>query len=152
MGELLEKERNIFWSSFLAKSKNESLIIGFSPTDSMKCKHYLSVPVGGNSYMNGVYFTFAAFKDYHIVELTIQEEKDDSTRLFERLLAKKKEIEEGYGESLFWDGPRVGRKRCKIMSQKYLYGHKDLDKVDIVHASLMEKMNNFTKAIRRHIS
>lgn len=152
MSEKLEGERLKFWNSFMLKSKDESLLAGFSPTDRMKSKHYLSVSIDGEpGYMNGVYFTFAAFKDYHMVELTIQESKEDSEKLFQRLKAREVEIENEFGESLRWDGPQVGRKRCKVMSQKYMYGHENVDKIDMVHESLMSKMNKFTKAIRRHI-
>jgi len=140
----LEKTRYSFWSEFLKQNKSNTILFKCNPTDKMMQKHYISIPIHGNSK---IHFTFALFDKYHYIELTIQDNKDESSRVFEHILRQKDLIEDQLGENLRWDGSKGLRKRCKIMSKKYEFGHENLDKYNVIYKNFIDKMSAFSKII-----
>ncbi len=145
----LKKIRLVFWQQFMSKSKGQQILYEFKPTESMMMKHYLSVTTCGLNpvFHRGVHFSYVCNPKNHFVELTIQESKEYSKRLFETFYKNMPKIEILYGEKLRWDGPKLGRDRTKIMSCEYQFGHNDIDKYSMVISNLFSKMNKLKKAL-----
>jgi len=86
-----------------------------------------------------------------LVELTIQESKDERSRIFNKFYLKKLEIEKVFGKNINLDGPLEGRNRCTIKSLKYEGGYLNEDKYDPIFENLLSKMNALTRALRPYL-
>lgn len=139
--EKLENVRCRFWTLFVKKASAHAAFSGFNATPKKLMKHWLSV-----SHKNSVEFLVVCLKDTHWVEILIQNEHEESRRIFSILKDNADELRSGFGEPFYWDNHDNSRKRCKIMSEHYDYGHDNADMWDFIHVHLIDSLSRLQGA------
>lgn len=137
-----------FWEKFLKSKKSNPVLFVFKPTLKQCGNDYISSPIKPTSK---IYYTFVVHDKKHLIELTIQENKDESARVFYMLKEKKDEIELAFGDNLNWDGPKEERKRCTIKSPEYSAGYLDVQMHEFIFDNYLDKMSKFIKAMRPYL-
>lgn len=137
-----------FWNQFLKDNKSNPILFNFQPTSRQIQKDYIK---SRKIFGENTHYSFVVYVKHHLVELTIQETKEESARLFNLLYFKKLEIEALFGENIDWDGPRADRNRCKIKSFKYPGGYLTNDKYAYIFENFLFKMEALTRALKPHL-
>lgn len=140
-----EHERRLeFWRGLLELANQRSkLHSGVSPTKD----NWL--PAG--SGISRVTFIYRVRSTDGYVELNLDlPESSQNRSFFERLLARKPEIEEQFGSSLLWDD-RENRKSCKVTLSASDRGYRHREDWPEVYEAMVDAMIRFEAAFRPHL-
>jgi hypothetical protein len=130
--------------------------------DRAKCKTNLHAnvsPVKDNwvtagAGRSGMGWSYAITMDKGSVELFIDrgpDRKDETDRIFEKILKDREKIEKEFGETLIWD--RVeGRRVCRIKSLCEIGGLKDTALWDGIQEDMIDRMVRLEKVLRPILS
>ncbi|MXX98951.1 MAG: DUF4268 domain-containing protein [Gammaproteobacteria bacterium] len=135
-----------FWESLLEKSnKKTPLHANISPVTA----NYISVSSG----VRGLGFNYTATSKYGQAGLYIdlgKDSEDKNKEIFDRLHAKRAEIEEDFGDELSWE--RLDNRRaCRIGKKFDPAGLDDPDKRDKLQDDMIDAMIRLEQAVRKHI-
>jgi len=92
--------------------------------------------------------------DRGTVELFIDrgpEKKDETDKIFEKILNDKEKIEKEFGEPLIWDKVE-GRRVCRIKSLCEIGGLNDSALWDRIQEDMIDRMVRLEKALRSILS
>ena len=102
----------------------------------------------------GMGWSYAITMDRGTVELFIDrgpEKKDETDKIFKKILDNKEKIERGFGEPLIWDEVE-GRRVCRIKSLCEIGGLKDSALWDRIQEDMIDRMVRLEKALRPILS
>ena len=135
-----------FWESLLEKSnKKTSLHASISPVTVSW--------ISAGSGVRGLAFTYTVTSKYGRPEIYIdrgKESENENKKIFDRLHAKRAEIEKDFGGELSWE--RLDDRRACRIGKKFDYaGLDDLDKRDKLQDDMIDAMIRLEKALGKHI-
>lgn len=141
------KRRYEFWKSLLGKSKAKTSLHGnISPG--------IYSWVGAGAGKSGLGFNYVITYKYGAVELYIdrgKESEEENKRIFDELVAHKKEIEGIFGGELDWE--RLDDRRASRIRKKYTYAAlNNYEKWDQLQDDMISGMINLEKALKKHIA
>jgi hypothetical protein len=136
-----------FWKQLLDKAKSKTnLHSNVSPGKD----NWVTAGAG----KSGMGWSYVITMDKGSVELFIDrgpEKKDETDRIFEKILSDKGKIENEFGEPLIWDKVE-GRRVCKIKSICEIGGLKDTALWDRIQEDMINRMVRLEKAFRPILS
>ena len=103
---------------------------------------------------SGMGWSYAITMDRGTVELFIDrgpEKKDETDKIFEKILNDKEKIEKEFGEPLIWDKVE-GRRVCRIKSLCEIGGLNDSALWDRIQEDMIDRMVRLEKALRSILS
>jgi len=136
-----------FWKQLLDRAKSKTnLHSNVSPGKD----NWVTAGAG----KSGMGWSYSITMDKGSVELFVDrgpEKKDETDRIFEKILNDREKIEKEFGEPLIWD--RVeGRRVCRIKSLCKIGGLKDMASWDRIQEDMIDRMVRLEKALRPILS
>lgn len=147
--ELAERHlrRLEFWKKLLARAKSKTnLHSNVSPGKD----NWVTAGAG----KSGMGWSYVITMDRGTVELFIDrgpEKKDETDRIFEKILNDRDKIEKEFGEPLIWDRLE-GRRVCRIKSLCEIGGLKDTGLWERIQEDMIDRMVRLEKALRPMLS
>lgn len=136
-----------FWRQLLEKAKSKTnLHSNVSPGKD----NWVTAGAG----KSGMGWCYVIKMDKGTVELFIDrgpDKKDETDKIYEKILNDRDKIEEQFGEPLIWDKIE-GRRVCRIKSICEVGGLKDTDLWDQIQEDLIDRMIRLEKALRPALS
>lgn len=147
--ELAERHvlRLKFWEQLLSLARQKGVLIHAQRTPSKE--NWISAGAG---YRSGVSFNYVIFMtDGGAVDLYIDTgDKDENKEIFDKLSAKKAEIEQAFGDSLSWerlDDRRASRIRYVVKGA----GLVDEAEWPTIQDAMVNAMDRLARALRPHL-
>lgn len=132
-----------FWKQLLEKAKSKTnLHSNVSPSKD----NWITAGAG----KSGMGWSYIIKMDKGSVELFIDrgpEKKEETDKIFEKILSDREKIERQFGEPLIWDKVE-GRRVCRIKSLCNIGGLKHTDLWDQIQEDLIDRMIRLEKALR----
>lgn len=136
-----------FWEQLLDKAKSKTnLHSNVSPGKD----NWVTAGAG----KSGMGWSYVITMNKGSVELFIDrgpDKKDETDRIFGKILNDPEKIEKEFGESLIWDKVE-GRRVCRIKSLCEIGGLKDTDLWDRIQNDMVDRMVRLEKALRPILS
>lgn len=140
--------RNEFWHKLLPSFNNKSNLFAGRNMELKQYDHWLSTGSG----ISGCPFSFVVTKNYCSVEFGLSSsEKDFNKKAYDYFYSKKDEIENAFGNQLFWE--RLDDKKMSRISYRMedvsIFNREDWDQMITF---LTDNMIKLEKAFRSHIN
>ncbi len=139
-------KRMNFWTQLLERASSVTQLHGnVSPSKDS----WLAAGAG----KAGMGWSYSVTKDHGSVELCIDrgaDKKDETDRIYSKLLKQKDTIEKAFGEELIWDR-QDGRRVCRIKSLSSTGGLKDVDGWPEIQDDMIDRMTRLESALRGHL-
>ena len=136
-----------FWTKLLEKAKSKTnLHSNVSPSKD----NWISASAG----KSGMGWAYSITMNKAAVELFIDrgpDKKDETDRIYGKLLNNREKIEKEFGEPLIWDKVE-GRRVCRIKSICDIGGLKNEDLWDQIQEDLIDRMVRLEKALKQSLS
>lgn len=136
-----------FWKQLLDKAKAKTnLHSNVSPGKD----NWVTAGAG----KSGIGWSYVITMDKGTAELFIDrgpEKKEETDKIFEKILNDREKIEKKFGESLVWDKVE-GRRVCRIKSLGEIGGLKDTNLWDKIQEDMIDRMVRLEKALRPILS